>query len=41
MSRVDGPDPDEFGTLERAGGHSVLRYRRRLAAIPYRRCGGP
>jgi hypothetical protein len=26
MSRVDGPDPDEFGTLERAGGHSVLRF---------------
>jgi len=28
---VSGVEDDEFGTLERAGATSVLRYRRRLA----------
>ncbi len=31
MSRVDDPGADDFATLERAGDHTVLRYRRRLA----------
>ena len=36
---VSGP-ADEYGTLERVGDLSVLRYRRRLAH-PWRRCGAP
>jgi len=31
MSRVGDPGADDFGTLERAGDHTVLRYLRRLA----------
>ena len=34
MSRVDDTGADDFGTLEPAGDHTVLRYRRRLAHPP-------
>ncbi len=34
MSRMDDPGADDFGTLERAGDHTVLRYRRGLAHPP-------
>ncbi len=34
--RSSGPDPDEFGTLEQHGDHSILRFERRLAHPPER-----